>query len=296
MSRVAQVVQQQSERTGLSVSIKKKVDERTYLPVEESDLKAADFDIKMGQVVETVSKLPRDEKIKFSKAMRDAGNERFAEADYVPALEMYAQAMAGFDCDSGEKLYEAKQEIALPILTNMAVCLLELRKPTQALQVCDEALAIQPRNAKALVRKGKALLALDRYAEAKQLFEEARNAENTDERFVSRQIRYVNDTTKRVKRVTNRHKLRLKEEFGAIYADKLDRSEIMQKRRNACLRRNFWLVAWLQSPGVFAETNAGDLVLVTAFSLFLLYVLFGEQLAVTLLSYFDRTLRTPYTF
>lgn len=295
MSRVAQVVQEQAESSGLSVSIKKKVDETTYLPVDESDLKAADFDIKMGKVLDAVSKLPRHEKVQFSEAMRDAGNERFAEADYVAALEMYAQAMAGFDADNGDKLSEAKREIALPILTNMAVCLLELRKPTQAVQVCDEALAIHPRNAKALVRKGKALFALDRYDEAKQLFEEARTAEDTDENFVSRQIRCVDDTSKRVKRVTDRHKLKLKEVFGAIYADKLDRHQIVRKRRDACRRRDSCIIVWLRSPGIFVDTNAGDIVLVTAVSLLVIYVLFGEQLAATLLSYFDRTWRTPYT-
>lgn len=82
--------------------------------------------------------------------------------------------MAGLDQSGDEGMkQEALQEIALPILTNMAASFLELRRPKQALELCDQALGIDSECVKAHLRKGKALLDLDRYAESRVAFDAA---------------------------------------------------------------------------------------------------------------------------
>lgn len=290
MSRLVKVVNDQSERSGVEVSICKQTVDGSYVTAGEGDLAAADFGIKLGQVVDKIAALPRSEKLEFSKAMRDAGNERFYAGDYQQALEMYAQAMAGFDGDRA-RLLETKKEIALPILNNMAFCLLAMGKPRHALEMCDEALKIDPTNAKALVRKGNALARLDRYVEARATLEQAGVAPSTDETFVDKQIHKVDETTKRVSRIREMQRVKLKEAFAhGLY------SQNRGRQRNAVAAADdagkissssSAISAWLRSPGCVGDTVVGDILAGVCLFLVLFYVLFGETLELALLEHME---------
>ena len=218
VSRMLDIVKSSSEASGVEVSVKKKMSDGAYIPVEEEDIEMADFDVKLKQVVEMLASKTADEKRDFSFAMRDAGNEAFYNHEYARALEMYAQAAAGLSAQQTD----AKRDIILPILTNMAFCFLELRKPKLALGVCDEALLIDPLCAKAHYRRGKALVRLDRYAEAKAAFQQS--GDTTDDPAPKRQIYDLAKTTRVVRRVkaARRHNLRNVFKGGAIYDDKAD--------------------------------------------------------------------------
>lgn len=214
VSRMLDVVRSQSMASGVEVEVKKKMSDGAYIPVDDEDIDMADFDVKLKQVVEHIATLSKAEKKKFSFAMRDAGNEKFYDEDYKAALEMYAQAMAGLESTNEHKNL---REVALPILTNMAFCFLVLRKPKLALTLCDEALEIDPENVKAHFRRGKALAALDRYAEAKVAFGKA-----GPDPAPARELRALARTAHRIQKVraAQRKTFATALQTGVIYDDK----------------------------------------------------------------------------
>ena len=145
--------------------------------------------------------------------------------------------MAGLDQsgDEGQKL-EARREIALPILTNMAASFLELRRPKQALDLCDQALAIDADCVKALLRKGKALLDLDRYVESRAAFDEALGKSKTPAETRDSEVyrRKATELNKRVRIETDKYKSRLRNSFASTNADEglyADKKSAVRKRR-----------------------------------------------------------------
>jgi len=96
--------------------------------------------------------------------MRAEGNAQFARGDHADAIRTYALAMAGLDLT--EEREATLRTIALPLWANSAASYLALRRPRECVRCCDEALRIDGGHVKARLRRGAALLALDRYDEA----------------------------------------------------------------------------------------------------------------------------------
>ncbi|KAJ1460485.1 hypothetical protein M885DRAFT_9167 [Pelagophyceae sp. CCMP2097] len=225
-SRLLEIVNANTSSTGVKLEVKKKVSDYEYQPVDETDIANADFDIRLGQVVKTVAALPRAKKLQFSKDMRDAGNERFHAGDHKPAIEMYAQAMAGLDLGSDDAAVNdaTLKDVALPIMTNMALSFLELRRPRHALSLCDQALKIDANCVKAHLRRSKALRMLDEYTAAREACEMAMSLARTDEERQAAQsalrkaVRLAVNT--RTAAVQHGAKIRAALATEAFYADK----------------------------------------------------------------------------
>jgi len=102
------------------------------------------------------------------------GNNFYVEEEFQLAAEAYTAALA----KAGSSL-EAEQ--AYKVYSNRAACYVQLRKHTQALQDCNQALAvadtlnIKPRHV-LFERKGAALFALEEFEAAKKAFEDAKGA------------------------------------------------------------------------------------------------------------------------
>lgn len=90
---------------------------------------------------------------------RNKGNEFFKVGDYEEAHMHYTESI---NCRP-----------TAPAFTNRALTNLKLKNYKNTIDDCCSALAIEPYNYKALVRKGQALDALGRYGEALQAVEEA---------------------------------------------------------------------------------------------------------------------------
>lgn len=116
------------------------------------------------------------------------GNNFYVEEEFQLAADAYNAALAKAD-----NSFEADQ--AYQVYSNRAACYVMLKKYTQALQDCNQALAvatklsIKPRHV-LFERKGTALLALEEFDAAKKAFEDAKSvASSKDALRLSRWIR-----------------------------------------------------------------------------------------------------------
>ena len=163
-AKVMASLNETSAASGVEVEVKKRTPDGSYIPADDRDFATADFDAELEAAVKAVQKLPREERLAYGKAMRVEGNAQFERGDHADAIRTYAKAMAGLDlsCDREATL----RSVALPLWTNSAASYLALRRPRECIRCCDEALKIDGGHVKARLRKGAALLALDRYDEA----------------------------------------------------------------------------------------------------------------------------------
>jgi len=93
-----------------------------------------------------------------SQSTKEDGNEAFKESRYEHAIEMYTRALAL--CTPEES------EDKAAIYNNRAACYSQLHHYPEVVKDCTECLAIQPKNIKALIRRGIALEALEKFEKA----------------------------------------------------------------------------------------------------------------------------------
>jgi len=155
--------------SGVAVEVRKRVPGGAYVPADARDFATADFDAELEACVTAAQGLPRAERLAYGAAMRRRGNAQFAAGAHADAIRTYAKAMAGLDLTADRAA--TLRSVALPLWTNLAASYLHLKRPREALRCCDEALGIDARSAKARLRKGAALLALDAYDAALAVFE-----------------------------------------------------------------------------------------------------------------------------
>ena len=98
-----------------------------------------------------------------AEALRCAGNELFSGGRYESAIDKYTAALSALSAFSGSR---AGAALAAKCLNNRASCECQLGMYEAAAADCTEVLAIEPSNAKALMRRGYAHEALERYADA----------------------------------------------------------------------------------------------------------------------------------
>lgn len=108
----------------------------------------------------------KEEVLAIAKLIKDSGNQCFKKQDFTTARKKYNKALRylrtlgeGSDL-SPEEQKDLGQDSALPILLNIAAVSLKLADYEDAINQCEEALDIDPRNTKALFRRGQAHRAL----------------------------------------------------------------------------------------------------------------------------------------
>lgn len=101
------------------------------------------------------------EKIAQSKLLKDKGTKYFTKGNYSRALENYRKIVSMLEYEtSGLKDDEAQErnQLLLAAHLNIAMCNLKVSSFCEAEQECDEALKIDPKNVKAIFRRGQSLL------------------------------------------------------------------------------------------------------------------------------------------
>ncbi len=103
------------------------------------------------------------ESSKFEAAMRakEAGNDAFGASRFDEALARYDEALEFY----GESLGESKQrDEKTKLCSNRAECLLKLRRWREAAAAADDALAISPAHEKSLLRRARARMEMEDFA------------------------------------------------------------------------------------------------------------------------------------
>ncbi|XP_078099860.1 tetratricopeptide repeat protein 12 [Sander vitreus] len=117
-------------------------------------------------------------KAKKATALKDKGNEAFAQEDYETAVQYYSDGLA--------ELRDMQ-----PLYTNRAQAYIKLGKYKEAISDCEWALKCNERCIKAYLHMGKAYLALKKYNESRNCFEKIVEIEPAKEKMVKEHLTQV---------------------------------------------------------------------------------------------------------
>jgi len=129
-------------------------------------------------------------KLEIGQENRLKGNEFFKAKDYKKALKCYYTALlyttglkSNYDFGpkiEDEALNEDIDKCLISIYNNMALCQMKTEKYDRAVQSCTKVLEIEDYNDKALYRRGKSYLALQKFDLAEKDLKKASNINSTD--------------------------------------------------------------------------------------------------------------------
>ncbi|XP_049431536.1 tetratricopeptide repeat protein 12 isoform X2 [Epinephelus fuscoguttatus] len=117
-------------------------------------------------------------KAKKATALKEKGNEAFAQEDYETAVKYYSDGLA--------ELRDMQ-----PLYTNRAQAYIKLGRYTEAISDCEWALKCDERCIKAYLHMGKAYQALKKYNEARNCFEKIVGIEPAREKMVTEYLTQV---------------------------------------------------------------------------------------------------------
>ncbi|XP_069546536.1 tetratricopeptide repeat protein 12 [Brachyistius frenatus] len=120
----------------------------------------------------------RTAKVKKATALKDKGNEAYAQEDYETAVKYYSDGLA-----------ELKD--MQPLYTNRAQAYVKLGKYEEAISDCEWALKCNEKCIKAYLHMGKAYLGIKKYNEARNCFEKIQEIEPRRESMVKEYLTHV---------------------------------------------------------------------------------------------------------
>ena len=129
-----------------------------FLPVKDFEKRQKAIDLNtnlalMNSMMNIKSQVIK-KKIK-AKELKETGNKAFGKKKYEEAVRYYSEAI---------KLNMGSR----PLWTNRAICRNAMKKHVDAISDCDSALSINSKCTKTIYHKGKALLELGRFDEARE--------------------------------------------------------------------------------------------------------------------------------
>lgn len=108
-------------------------------------------------------KMSAKEKTLICDSKREKGNSLYSRGDYSDAIQCYTKALtildtAGASVDDRQEDLQSLLDVKVKCYTNLAAAQLKVGAYDAAEQSCSSALAVQPKNVKALFRKAKAIM------------------------------------------------------------------------------------------------------------------------------------------
>ena len=107
---------------------------------------------------------------KEAKSLRSEGNRLFVKNDYVGAEKKYTEAISKIEACGKTEVKEFEFHL---LLSNRSACYLKRSERKLALEDAERACKISPKYVKVFVRKALALIALERFPEARKVILEA---------------------------------------------------------------------------------------------------------------------------
>ena len=110
-----------------------------------------------------------EQRCQWIENKKSIGNELFKKQEYAEAIDVYTASLCGLEFGKGisndQKEY-VELKLKVPILNNMALCLINQKHYDRALQMLDLVLKSDRKNEKALLRKCSAHIYLVDYDKA----------------------------------------------------------------------------------------------------------------------------------
>lgn len=104
------------------------------------------------------------QKIQQAQAYKEKGTAYFKDNKLNLALKMYKKVIEfandNYDTKDNEELDKLRVSLLISTNLNLALCFLKIKEPANAREACDKVLDLDPKNEKALFRRGQALLDL----------------------------------------------------------------------------------------------------------------------------------------
>mmetsp|Transcript_44556 Transcript_44556/g.139724 ORF Transcript_44556/g.139724 Transcript_44556/m.139724 type:complete len:305 (+) Transcript_44556:112-1026(+) len=110
---------------------------------------------RIGACAEHVKDMSRAEKLRWALHLKDQANEFYSSSNFDEASKLYNDCLVALDLEgSEEENAEVATKLQLPVCTNLAACMIETGHYPRCIELCDIALGVDPRCAKALYRRG----------------------------------------------------------------------------------------------------------------------------------------------
>ncbi|XP_065667228.1 uncharacterized protein LOC100207912 isoform X2 [Hydra vulgaris] len=116
-----------------------------------------------------ITQLSSEERIKYANAKRERGNELYMIGDHSSSINVYKRGLKYVEGSSEMNVLEMK----VKLLNNLSAAQLKVNAYAMAIVSLDSVLRVEPKNTKALFRKGKCLEGLGNDEEALKCLKEA---------------------------------------------------------------------------------------------------------------------------
>eukprot|EP00981_Chlorochromonas_danica_P005022 scaffold1001_cov188-Ochromonas_danica.AAC.11 len=166
---------------GMTVEIKRPTADGLLQPVAAQDMKLLTTRAQVASSAQLLQHLSSEEKLDWAIETKLEGNALYQEGRYEEAMGRYVQALAATNFHEGGGVGGGGgagggggggnvDSLVIPVLCNLAACSMRLGQWSKAILFCDQAIALRPFCLKALYRRGKALLEVAAYQEARENF------------------------------------------------------------------------------------------------------------------------------
>ena len=123
---------------------------------EDKEMEAANIDLKLRATAEAVQGLSYADKHTWIRQRKEEANDLYRAKRFDEALGQYLEAMVGLDLGTTPAERRATEVgYQLPLLNNMAACEVELGNWGKAIGLSTEAMKIDPKCVKALLRRSR---------------------------------------------------------------------------------------------------------------------------------------------
>jgi len=149
----------------------------------------------MGMLGQNPKNQHVDEKLVKAKKEKDDGNEHFKKGDLAKAIYYYHRALLCVNGLVGKELEKERNDMIVQCSNNLAACLLKQEKYEKVVTYCDKVLKIEPRNEKALFRRGKSHMMLNDVERAEADLKKALEL-NPEDKVIQRELAILQKKSK----------------------------------------------------------------------------------------------------
>lgn len=148
---------------GVNVQLQQRLADGSMVDAKPQQLLALNTQSRVATTSQALKDLSPELKLQWALEMKEFANLLYKNNRFGEALEKYVDSLSASDFGSSESRNGNVDDLVVPVLCNMAACCLRLNEWGKCVRFCDQALALRPKCAKALMRKGIAFVNIGEY-------------------------------------------------------------------------------------------------------------------------------------